>query len=101
MWIGLNDIATESKNVKTKFAWLNGDQYDPTQAYWRPNEPNGSDGEDCIGNSRDGQWADYPCSYTLYFACNLEETGGTSDASTAKLSILSAIVMVFAMIFAF
>ena len=64
VWIGLTDQLVEGT-----FLWADGSS--STYTNWAANEPNDTNGEDCVELKSNGQWNDLPCSYTRGYLCRL------------------------------
>ncbi|XP_067877340.1 hepatic lectin-like [Heterodontus francisci] len=65
-WIGLTD-----HNSENKWQWVDGTDYETTQKFWMPGEPNSVD-EGCVHLWMNGMWNDAPCSMKDYFICEKE-----------------------------
>ncbi|XP_078090801.1 CD209 antigen-like protein C isoform X2 [Mustelus asterias] len=65
-WIGLNDIDEERK-----WQWVDGTDYDSNLKFWRKGQPDleATEDEDCVVNSGEGGWDDWPCSSIHFTIC--------------------------------
>ncbi|XP_013379233.1 pulmonary surfactant-associated protein A-like [Lingula anatina] len=64
IWLGADDIVQDGD-----WRWnaANGEPVDYSE--WRPNEPNGGSGENCMELFSDGAWNDESCSSARAFLC--------------------------------
>ena len=64
-------IGVDDTNSEGNFVYASNGQAIPFTIPWRPNDPDGGDGQDCIGigyMQRDG-WVDLPCTYKATSIC--------------------------------
>jgi hypothetical protein len=55
--------------VQGAWKWSDGTALDYT--HWRPGQPNGGTGENCMAKYIDQTWDDYPCGLKYYYVCKL------------------------------
>ncbi|XP_041097930.1 CD209 antigen-like protein E isoform X2 [Polyodon spathula] len=66
-WIGLSDRVKEGD-----FRWVDNTSISTTEQFWRKNQPDDYNNEDCIHLSYDGLWNDISCDTQFYFICEKE-----------------------------
>jgi hypothetical protein len=64
-WIGYNDIESEDE-----FVWVTGSP--SSYNNWRDNQPDNSNGEDCVEADNNGDWNDRPCTDNRPYVCECD-----------------------------